>query len=388
MKWLGDHPFYSLLLLTEKPAAWPAGLVASVPLALGAVAGLLWGQVTGAPGWGWAAALGLLLSVGADWALLTALPRHRVSYGPVQPPLLALASLRWVVILTALPVGVRWPLPTWIGVAGIQLLVSALVAYGTMFEPFQVRVTHLELTHTRLANPGSPLRIVQLSDLHVERLTRREQSLPSLVAAFAPDLIVLTGDYLSTTYNTEPLALTDLGTLLGQLHAPGGIYAIWGTAEVDRPEALRLVLDRLGIVVLEDRAVEVQVADHHLWLIGLTCTRDVAADASRLRTLLNDVPEDAFTLLLYHTPDLMPEAASLGIHLYLAGHTHGGQWRVPGFGAIVTSSRYWKRYESGHYREGETDLYVSRGLGFEGFGTLRARFFCPPEVVVISLSGS
>ncbi len=388
MKWLGDHPFYSLLLLTEKPAAWPAGWVASIPLALGAVAGLLWGQVTGAPGWGWMAALGLLLFVGADWALLSALPRHGVSYGPVQPPLLALACLRWGIILAALPMGVRWPLPTWIGVAGIQLLISALVAYGTMIEPFQVRVTRLELTHPRLANPGSPLRIVQLSDLHVERLTRRERSLPSLVAALAPDLIVLTGDYLSTTYSTEPLALTDLETLLGQLHAPGGIYAVWGTAEVDRPEALRLVLDRLGIVVLEDRAVEVQVADHHLWLIGLTCTRDVAADGARLRALLNDVPDDAFTLLLYHTPDLMPQAASLGIHLYLAGHTHGGQWRVPGLGAIVTSSRYWKRYESGHYREGETDLYVSRGLGFEGFGTLRARFFCPPEVVAISLSGS
>lgn len=324
----------------------------------------------------------------ADWTLLAALPRYGFSYGPVQPPLLALASLRWGMSLAALPVGARWPLSTLVVVTGVHLLLWALVAYGTLIEPFRVRVSHLELSHSRLANPGSPLRIVQLSDLHVERLTQRERSLPSLVAALAPDLIVLTGDYLSTTYNTEPHALTDLSTLLGQLHVPGGIYAIWGTAEVDRPEALRLVLDHLGIVVLEDRAVEVQVAGHHLWLIGITCTRDEAADGARLRALLNDVPKDVFTLLLYHTPDLMPQAASLGINLYLAGHTHGGQWRVPGFGAIVTSSRYWKQYESGHYREGETDLYVSRGLGFEGFGTLRARFFCPPEIVWISLSGS
>jgi predicted MPP superfamily phosphohydrolase len=84
----------------------------------------------------------------------------------------------------------------------------------------------------------------------------------------------------------------------------------------------------------------------------------------------------------------MPQAAALGVDLYLAGHTHGGQWRLPLFGAILTSSKFWKRYEAGAYQEGSTHLYVSRGIGLEGFGTPRARFFCPPEVVLISLSGS
>jgi predicted MPP superfamily phosphohydrolase len=92
--------------------------------------------------------------------------------------------------------------------------------------------------------------------------------------------------------------------------------------------------------------------------------------------------------LLYHIPDLMPQASSLGVDLFLAGHTHGGQWRLPGFGAILTSSQYWKRYEAGHYQEAGTHLYVSRGLGMEGFGTPRARFFCPPEVVALALSGT
>jgi predicted MPP superfamily phosphohydrolase len=76
------------------------------------------------------------------------------------------------------------------------------------------------------------------------------------------------------------------------------------------------------------------------------------------------------------------------VDLFLAGHTHGGQWRLPGFGAILTSSRFWKRYEGGAYREGGTQLYVSRGIGMEGFGAPRARFFCPPEVVAISLGGT
>jgi predicted MPP superfamily phosphohydrolase len=245
----------------------------------------------------------------------------------------------------------------------------------------------LEIPTPKFANPGLPLRIVQISDLHVERLTRRERALPDLVAGLEPDLIVLTGDMLNTSYNDDPRALADLRTLLAQLYAPAGIYAIWGTIEVDLPDLLRPILHDLNIVVLEDRAVEVKIHDQYLWLMGLLCRRDPVAEEARLRATLADAPPGAFTLLLYHVPDLMPQASSLGVDLVLAGHTHGGQWCVPGFGAILTSSRYWKRYEAGLYHEGNTYLYVSRGVGLEGFGTPRARFFCPPEVVLVTISG-
>jgi predicted MPP superfamily phosphohydrolase len=92
------------------------------------------------------------------------------------------------------------------------------------------------------------------------------------------------------------------------------------------------------------------------------------------------------TLLLYHSSDLMPEATDLGVDLYLCGHTHGGQVRLPLFGALITSSDFWKRYEMGRYKEGNTTLYVSRGLGMEGLGAPRARFLSPPEIVLWTLS--
>jgi hypothetical protein len=181
--------------------------------------------------------------------------------------------------------------------------------------------------------------------------------------------------------------VADLVLLLGQLHAPGGIYAVWGTKDVDRPEILRPALQELGIVVLEDQAQGLEVAGRQLWLMGVSPTRDLASDADRLANLVAAAPAGIPRLLLYHTPDLMPEAAALGVDLYLAGHTHGGQWRLPGFGAILTSSRYWKRYEAGLYCQGKTHMYVSRGLGLEGFGAPRARFFCPPEVVNVTFGG-
>ncbi len=388
MKWLGEYPFHSLLVLTERPAQWATWQIMPFPLVLAACAGLVWTGVVGDPVLGGGVALGLLAWVLADWGLLATLPRRGLSFGAVQPPLLGLVVFRWVLALVFAPLGAQWPIPTVAALGVVQALAWGLMTYGTLVGPFRLQVTRLEIPTPKFSNPGRPLRIVQLSDLHVERLTRRERALPALVAGLAPDLIVLTGDFLNTSYNRDPHALADLRALLEQLHAPGGMYAVWGTVEVDLPEVLRPVIADLGIIVLEDRAVEVRVHDQRLWLVGLSCTRDPLADGVRLRSLLADAPTEALTILLYHSPDLMPQAASLGVDLVLAGHTHGGQWCVPGFGAILTSSRYWKRYEAGYYCKGNTHLYVSRGLGMEGFGAPRARFFCPPEVVAITLTGT
>lgn len=386
MRWLGDKPFHTFLLLTEKPAGWAPWQIVPFSLGLAALAGLIWARATGEPAWGWATALGLLATALLDWGLLASLPRRGLSFGAVQPPFLALSVLRWAITLLALPLVVSWPLPIAVALAFVQILIWVFMVYGTMIEPFRLQVTHVAVPTPKLPNPGVPLCIVQLSDLHIERLTRRDRALPDLVARLAPDLLVLTGDFLSTSYHTDPQALDDLKALLAQFHAPHGIYAIWGTIEVDLPQLLRPVLQDLGIVVLQDEAIEVPVDGASLWLMGPACSRDLVADGKMLRDLLARAPSGAFTMLLYHTPDLMPQASALGVDLYLAGHTHGGQWRLPGFGAFLTSSRYWKRYEAGPYREGHTLLYVSRGLGMEGFGTPRARLFCPPEVVVLELT--
>ena len=388
MRWLGEKPFHTLLLLTEKPAEWASWKLALIPLALAAVTGAVWGRVTDDAVLAWAAGWSLFLFSLADWALLTLLPLRGVSFGPVQPPWLGLTLLRWLVSIAAALLALYYPLPAILGLVLMQALILLLLVYGTIVEPFRVQVTRVDTSSDRLAGVGQPVRIVHISDLHVERLTRRERALSAVVDELGPDLIVLTGDFLSTSYNDDPRSFADLEEVLGQLSAPGGIYAVWGTAEVDLPDLLRPLLEKLGIIVLEDRAVALKIHGHSLWLMGLTCSRDLAGDGARLHGLLEESLPGAASILLYHTPDLMPQAASLGVDLYLAGHTHGGQWRVPGFGALLTSSHYWKRYEAGAYRDDSTLLYVSRGLGMEGFGALRARFFCPPELVQIALSGA
>jgi predicted MPP superfamily phosphohydrolase len=108
-------------------------------------------------------------------------------------------------------------------------------------------------------------------------------------------------------------------------------------------------------------------------------------DSRVFSSLLRNVPEDGYSVLLYHTPDLAGPASRAGVDLYLTGHTHGGQMRLPLFGALFTNLRSWKRYEQGLYKIGGTTLYVNRGLGMEGRGAPRARFLCRPEIVAIDL---
>ena len=356
---------------------------------------LAWAVIVSWP-WGdlriGAAALSLAFTL-VDGVGLALLPKLGRSFGPVSPPLLALSMVRGCLILCG---GLLWA--SRFALAGVilaQLGFTAVSLYATWVEPFRVQVTQQALQSPKL-DGGTPLRILHISDIHVERITARERKMLDLVESLRPDLIVLTGDYLNLSTVRDPKAQAQARSLLEALcqRADLGrasrvpIYAITGSPPVDLKEVIPAIFAGLPIDWLQDEAVDLQVSGHDLRIAGLQCTRERARDAPRLRRLLADIPEDRFTLLLYHSPDLMPEATECGVDLYLCGHTHGGQIRLPLLGAVLTSSDFWKRYEMGRYQEKGTTLYVSRGLGMEGLGAPRARFLCPPEIIQWTLSGT
>jgi predicted MPP superfamily phosphohydrolase len=167
-----------------------------------------------------------------------------------------------------------------------------------------------------------------------------------------------------------------------------GIYAISGSPSVDPPDTVAQLVDGLDVIWLRDQVASLAWQGCRLQIVGMECSYDIDADGQKLDGLLENGDGDAFTVLLYHTPDLMPAASKRGVDLYLAGHTHGGQLRLPLYGAMVTASFHGKRYEMGAYEEGRTLLYVSRGVGLEGKGAPRARFLCPPEIGLVTLSGA
>lgn len=386
-----QRPLHLALVTFNHLSRLPIWAVTFTLFILAALAGLVWWQASAASRAGWIAGAAFLAFVAADWLLLWLLPRKQISYGPIEPPLLALAALRWALALmgaglvawTALSPG-----------AGLALLaaayagVSALSVYGVIVEPRRLTVTEVTLTSPKLAANAPPVRVLQMGDFHIERLTRRERDLLARVAALAPDLILLTGDYLNLSFVHDEVALAEARQFLRQLRVPFGVYAVTGSPPVDPPSVAEALFDGLDNVRwLRDEHVALNVRGQRLYVAGVTCRHVLDVDADRLQAVLADIPPQAFTVVLYHSPDLMPEMVEFSVDLYLAGHTHGGQIRLPFFGALVTSSEYGKRYEMGLYREGETHLYVARGLGMEGKGAPRARFLCPPEIVLWTLGG-
>ncbi|MCS7283882.1 MAG: metallophosphoesterase [Anaerolineae bacterium] len=332
-----------------------------------------------------AVGLCLALAVLGDGVSLTLLPRKGRSYGPVTPPLLALAFLRMAL---AFGLGILSPtLPMAIGTALLQISLTAVQVYATWVEPFRLTVTPLEIPSPKLQS-GEPLRILHLSDIHFEGWTPREHHLLETARALSPDLIFLTGDYLNLSSVDNDTAREGARDLLTQLASIAPTYAVIGSPPVDRPDIVPAIFAGLPIAWLIDEIADVEIKGHHLRLIGVRCTADHRRDGERLRRLWDETKSGeglAFRILLYHSPDLFPLAAELGIDLHLAGHTHGGQLRLPLFGAIFTSSAFWKRYEAGLYKGGESILYVSRGIGVEGKGAPRARFLAPPEIVLVTL---
>jgi predicted MPP superfamily phosphohydrolase len=268
---------------------------------------------------------------------------------------------------------------------GIHLFLSLCAMDGFLIEPFFIQVTHHEFSYDRLTAEGLPLRIVHLSDPHVERTTVRERKLVPLVGELHPDLILLTGDYLNLSYLYDETAQRDFRALASQLHAPYGVYAVRGS--VDSQALTERLFAGLDIVVLENESVRLDIKGQEIYVVGVACSHDLSIDIPRLDQALRGVPPDSFKILLYHSPDLIEAASERGIDLYLAGHTHGGQIRLPLYGAVATSSIYGKQYEAGLFQEGRTYLYVSRGLGMEGAAAPRARFLCRPEVAVHTLRG-
>ncbi|MDX1524597.1 MAG: hypothetical protein R3264_23405, partial [Anaerolineae bacterium] len=337
-----------------------------------------------------AAGIYLLFAI-IDWGLLWWLPKTRRSFGPVGPQLYLLTLPRFGAAV--LGAGLAYVLGTDVGLLSMflfQLLGTAVYGWGLWVEPFALGVTGLEV-HTRAWPAGaSPIRLLHLSDFHVERLTGREHEVLAQIRRLQPDIIVITGDYLNLSYVNEPTARAEVQKVLRELSAPYGVYATLGSPPVDQRETTPSLFDGMdNIRLLRDEVAVLEFADgRKLSLLGLDCEHHLDLDAEVFHELEAAAPADSARILLYHSPELMPGVQEYPVDLYLCGHTHGGQIRLPIYGAILTSSQLGKRYEMGKYVEQDTTLYISRGIGLEGLSAPRMRLLCKPEIILFTISGS
>lgn len=343
-------------------------------------------------------AVAFLLFCLADWGLLLVLPYLRLSFSSrITLPLIFSVFVRqlvfWGLLSAALLTRWRWlrrgvEVRTRLALLflGANLLFSGVQVYAYVVEPLLVETTELTLAFDDLDPTMPPVHVVHLADMHIERSSFREAQVVRIVNALHPDIILFSGDYLNLSNLSDPISAANFRQFVAQLEAPYGIYGVRGSVEPALESMARLV-EGTDIVWLEQEAVTVDVRGQSVTLVGVACSHRRELDAVRLAQAMEGVPADGFTLLLYHSPDLIREAAEFQVDLYLGGHTHGGQICLPFYGAIVTNSIYGRRYASGLFEEKETWMHISRGVGFEGGAMPRARFLCRPELVSVALEG-
>ena len=378
---------HRLMVLFHIPAGWPAWAVLLLLAGLAAAAAGVW-WLFGAPRTLLLAAVAVqFLFFVADALLLSMLPRWRISFGPWKAQVVVLALPR-----TAATAGLAllggWPGWGWaVGAAlAVQILGVALLYWGTVVEPSRLWLTGLEIEVEGLPAGSPPIRLLHVTDLHVERMSTREEALLALVHKVRPDAILVTGDYVNLSYNGDAETHAQVRDLLGRLDAPYGVYATLGSPPVDLREHVPGLFEKLPVHLLRDEWVTVDFEDgRRLALLGVECTHHLEKDGANLDRLVREAPGEVARVLLYHSPELMPQATEHGVDVYLCGHTHGGQVRLPGYGALITSSQLKRAYVMGHYRRGLTHLYVSRGIGFEGLSAPRVRFLAPPEVTLVTV---
>jgi uncharacterized protein len=266
--------------------------------------------------------------------------------------------------------------------AFILALMLALGLWSLWLEPAGLRVEAVEVP---VAWPyARPLRVALVSDLHVGAPYHGIRRLPSTVDrinATNPDLICIAGDLVTLGvlggHFTSPEAIA---RELKRLRAPAGVFAVLGNHDrLFNAPRVRAALEAAGIRVLEDTASLVSTPSGPVWIAGLTDYWTGPHDVGRTLAAVSDSVTPV--LLLTHNPDIFPRIPSR-VMLTLAGHTHGGQVRLPLIGSPIVPSAYGQRYVRGLVVEGDRRLFVSTGIGTSD---LPVRFGVPPTIFVLTL---
>jgi len=269
-------------------------------------------------------------------------------------------------------------------VAKWSALPVAGAVYSTAIEPLWFDVKTIEVPVINLPGAFDGYRIAHLTDLHasdtvpIAHLRRACE----IAVNHKPDIVVVTGDLVTHSFNyIQPVCELLASMKLPVLVSFGNHdYVPWGAMPggfTVLADVMQRELENAGCVVLRNRTIPLYKNDSRIWITGL---EDLYTDFFHPPTAFADRSTDDPVICLSHNPDTVEDLRPYKPDLILSGHTHGGQIRVPLFGAPLLPVFNRKR-DQGFFKLPHGYLYVSRGVGF----LLHARFWCRPEVPLMIL---
>lgn len=265
----------------------------------------------------------------------------------------------------------------------------ALCADALFVGPNRPVLNRVDIHLHRLPDAFDGFTIAQLSDFHYdpEFSARPIRISVEMVNRLQPDLVVLTGDFVTTPYfanrlhrNLEKAAdeAEPCGALLNKLKSKVGVMSVIGNHDGNcGADRVRAILRSQGLPVMFDESLPIERDGEKLWIAGL----DDNPDETDLTAALKKVPADEPVVVLIHEPDTADFVSKYPVDLQLSGHSHGGQVRLPLVGPVYLPELA-RKYPSGLRKVGGLTLYTNVGIGTIG---VPVRLNCPPEVTLFTL---
>ena len=263
---------------------------------------------------------------------------------------------------------------------------AAVAADSVIWEPNRPVLVRKEIALARWPDRLNGFTIAMLSDFHYDPIfsVHPLHAAVPIVNDLNPDLIVLTGDFVSVpllrrNYEKAAAEADPCAAVLKNLRSKHGLWAVLGNHDDGTdPERVTNALQENGITVLANQSSAIEQDGARFWLSGV---KDVLSWTADLPTTLRGVPSGEATVLMAHEPDFADQTARYPVDLQLSGHSHGGQIRFPVVGPLYLPALA-KKYVWGQYRVGNLTLYTNAGLGTV---QVPARLNCPPEITLFTV---
>lgn len=238
-------------------------------------------------------------------------------------------------------------------------------------------INRLEIFFEDLPENFDGFSIMQLSDIHIDASEKLTDVILERIEGIRVDLCVLTGDYRFEIYGPLDNVCYYMEKLISGIEAEHGIIGILGNHDFME---VAPNLERMGVKMLINDSTCIQIRSQEIHILGVDDPHYYGCDD--LETAAGKVPEESFKILLAHTPELYQDAADKKVQLYLCGHTHGGQIRLPLLGPIITNASAPRKMAMGKWRYETLTGYTNAGVGFS---MAPVRYNCPPEITIIKL---
>ncbi len=251
----------------------------------------------------------------------------------------------------------------------IILIIFFFVIYGFLIEPNLITVKKIKLQSDDIKN----LKIVFVSDFHFSKFAclRLKRTVKNINKQ-NPDIVISGGDYVIMHNADLSMNMEKIASDLSKIKSKYGFYSVLGNHDYYKDgNYIKSALKKYGIKILENSNYKIERKEGDLYIAGIS---DMQTTRYDLNKALNGT--DLPVILVSHSPDIAKTAKNR-VNLILAGHTHGGQVRIPFYGAVIVPSKYGKKYESGFV---DNIIYITKGIGTS---ILHLRFNCFPEIVVI-----